>query len=149
MDWLMFAVYMVAVCAAASTGAMYPPGPWYDELDKPTWTPPNWLFPLAWTVLYVIIAYTATVVSGLEGSRLAMAFWSLQLVLNALWTPVFFGLRKLGGAFLVLCLLWTAVMATLIAFYAVQPLMGLLLIPYLIWVSYAGALNAEIWRRAR
>jgi len=149
MLWIVFAVYFAACCAAATTGAIFPPGEWYDDLEKPSWTPPNWLFPIAWTVLYLIIAFTAARVSMLEGAALATAFWALQLGLNAIWTPVFFGLRNIGGALVVVVALWVAVLAMLVSFYQLDPLSGLLLIPYLIWVSYAAALNADIYRRSR
>ena len=149
MFWIVFAVYFAACCAAAATGAIFPPGEWYDDLEKPSWTPPNWLFPIAWTVLYLIIAFTAARVSMLEGAALATAFWALQLGLNAIWTPVFFGLRNIGGALVVVVALWVAVLAMLVSFYQLDPLSGLLLIPYLIWVSYAAALNADIYRRSR
>jgi len=100
MFWIVFAVYFAACCAAAATGAIFPPGEWYDDLEKPSWTPPNWLFPVAWTVLYLIIAFTAARVSMLEGAALATAFWALQLGLNAIWTPVILGCAILAGPLL-------------------------------------------------
>ena len=151
MEMLTLAGYVLAVCAAASTGAMFPPGDWYDRLAKPGWTPPNWLFPLAWTALYAMLVYVAWRLTRLpmEAAAVPLAFWSAQIALNAVWTPVFMGLHKLGAALVVLALMWLSVVALTVAAFAVDWLSGLLLIPYVIWTSYAGALNAAIWRANR
>ena len=149
MDWGLFVIFLGACCAAAATGSMFPPGAWYDRLSKPAWTPPNWLFPLAWTALYLILAFTAARVAPLEGAAYPMAFWALQIALNTLWTPVFFGLRRLRAALVVIGGLWLAVVGALVSFWMVDPLSGWLLVPYLVWVSYAGALNAAILMRNR
>ncbi|MEL6701718.1 MAG: TspO/MBR family protein, partial [Pseudomonadota bacterium] len=125
MDLTVFLVYLAACCAAGATGALFPPDRWYfEELKKPAWTPPPWLFPLAWSVLYIASAYAAARVAGFEGVALASALWAAQIALNTLWTPVFFGLKRLGAALVVLGLLWIAVVATCIAFFVVDPLSG-------------------------
>ena len=147
MDWGLFVIFLGACCAAAATGSMFPPGAWYDRLSKPRWTPPNWLFPLAWTALYLTLAYTAARVAPQDGAAYGMAFWALQIALNTLWTPVFFGLRRLRAALVVIGCLWVSVVATAVAFWTVDPLSGWLLAPYIVWVSYAGALNASILSR--
>ncbi|MGR3434359.1 MAG: tryptophan-rich sensory protein TspO [Shimia sp.] len=148
MDWTLFAIYLAACCAAGATGSLFPPDDWYFErLTKPGWTPPPWLFPLAWSVLYVSSAYAATLVAGVPGAAAATALWALQIALNTLWTPVFFGLKRLGAAMVVLVCLWVAVAAVMVTFWAAVPLAGWLIAPYLVWVSYAGALNWWIWRR--
>lgn len=144
MDWGLFLIFLGACFAAGSTGAAFPPGSWYERLDKPGWTPPNWLFPIAWTLLYIAIALAAARVAPLPGSAYAMAFWALQIALNTLWTPVFFGLRRLRAGLLVLAALWLAVLGTLVTAWRLDLTAGLLLLPYLVWVSYAGALNAAI-----
>lgn len=126
---------------------MFKPGAWYDELSKPSWTPPNWLFPVAWTALYIAIAYAAALVAPLDGAALALGLWSLQIALNTLWSPVFFGLRRIGVGMIVLSCLWVAVFACAIALWRLDPLAGGLFAPYVVWVSYAGALNFSIWRR--
>lgn len=150
MDWSVFSIYLAACCAAAATGSLFPPGRWYfEELEKPWWTPPSWLFPLAWTTLYIASAVAATLVAAQEGVAIASALWALQIALNTLWSPVFFGLQRLGAALVILGLLWVAVLATCVAFWMVAPLAGWLMAPYVVWVSYAGALNAWIWHRAR
>ncbi len=147
MDWGLFLIFLGACFAAGSTGAAFPPGPWYERLDKPAWTPPNWLFPVAWTLLYIAIAAAAARVAPLPDSAYAVAFWALQIALNALWTPVFFGLRRLRAGLLVLGCLWLAVLGTVVTAWQVDTLAGVILLPYLVWVSYAGALNASIVAR--
>ena len=98
-----------------ATGGLFPPGRWYDNLQKPAWTPPNWLFPVAWTTLYLCMAAAGARVAVAEGNGIAMALWSLQIALNALWTPVFFGLRRMRLGLIVLLCLWLAVAASLVA----------------------------------
>lgn len=151
MDWTLFAVFFAACAGAASTGAMFSPGDWYERLDKPSWTPPNWLFPLAWTALYIGIAYAAMRVATAESAAfrdvtLGLALWATQIAFNTLWSPVFFGLRRLGSALVVIVFLWSAVAATMLAFFAVDTIAGWIFVPYLLWCSYAGALNFAIWR---
>ena len=149
----LFLTFLAACFAAGATGGMFPPGDWYDSLRKPRWTPPKWLFPVAWTTLYLCMSVAAARVAGLAGSHAevgqALAFWALQIALNTLWTPVFFGLRKLGGGLVVLGLLWLAVAATLVAFWRIDLVAGLLFLPYLAWVTTAGALNLSVWRLNR
>lgn len=135
------------VLLAASSGAVFKPGRWYRELDKPSWTPPNWLFPLAWAVLFVMMAYAAWRVWQLDGIGFPLALWGVQLGLNALWSAVFFGLKRLGLALLELIAMWVAIAATLIAFASIDALAAALLSPYLVWVSFAGVLNYAILRR--
>ncbi|QPH54205.1 tryptophan-rich sensory protein TspO [Pontivivens ytuae] len=147
MDWIAFALFLTACGAAATTGAMFPPGDWYDRLDKPAWTPPDWLFPVAWTLLYIAISVAPARVVGQEGADYALILWGVQIAFNTLWTPIFFGLRRLGGGMAVLIGLWLSVAATMVALFGLDPLSGWLFVPYLVWVSYAGALNLSIWRR--
>lgn len=146
MDWTLFAIFLAACFAAGSTGALFEPGAWYRSLAKPRWTPPNWLFPLAWTTLYLSMSVAAARVAPLEGSQYAMAFFALQIALNTLWTPVFFGLKRMGAGMIVLVALWLAVAATLVSFWSLDMIAGLLLVPYLAWVTVAGALNFSVWR---
>lgn len=146
MDWTLFLTYLAACGAAAATGAMFQPGVWYDGLAKPRWTPPGWLFPLVWTTLYICMALAAMRVAGIAGSGQALAFWALQIALNTLWTPVFFGLHRMRAALLVMAGLWLAVAATTVSFLLLDAVAGLLFLPYLVWVSIAGALNYTVWR---
>jgi tryptophan-rich sensory protein len=147
MDWILFAIFLAACGAAATTGSMFMPGAWYRALDKPPWTPPDWLFPVAWTILYLSSAVAATRVAPLEGAAYGMAFWALQIALNTLWTPVFFGLRRIRAGFVILAFLWVAVAGTMISFFQLDWIAGALFVPYLIWVTVAGALNASVWLR--
>jgi benzodiazapine receptor len=146
MDWSVFLLFLFACCAAAATGSMFPPGPWYRALAKPSWTPPDWLFPVAWTTLYLASAYAATRVAVLDANAHAMGFWALQIGLNTLWTPVFFGLERIKAGLVVLIFLWLAVLGCVITFFSADTLAGALMVPYLIWVTVAGALNVSVWR---
>lgn len=146
MDWAVLATFTAACGAAAATGAMFKPAEWYMALNKPWWTPPGWLFPIAWTTLYICMAIAAARVASLPGNGQALAFWALQIALNTLWTPVFFGLHRLRAAMVVMVCLWLAVAATTLTFLAVDTVAGLLFLPYLLWVSIAGALNFSVMR---
>jgi benzodiazapine receptor len=148
MDTLVFFTFLLACGPAAATGAMFSPGEWYQALKKPGWTPPNWLFPVAWTTLYLCMALAAERVARQAGVNaavgIALAFYALQMGLNCLWTPVFFGLKRMRAGMLVLALLWLAVAATLVAFWRVDWVAGVLFLPYLTWVTVAGALNWSV-----
>ena len=143
MGWL-------ALCfAAASSGVFVSTGDWYSSLNKPSWNPPSWLFGPVWSVLYCMMAVAAWLVwcqGGWQRQRIPLALFVLQLALNALWTPLFFGLHMPGLAFVEMCLLWLALVSTLLLFWRVRPLAGIMLIPYLGWVSFAAFLNFTIWR---
>ena len=146
MIWIYFSIFLAACFAAGTTGAMFPPGDWYDDLNKPSWTPPNFLFPLAWTTLYLCMAYAGARVAISAENGLALALWSLQIALNTLWTPVFFGLQRIKAGMVVLVLLWIAVAASMIALWQVDWIAGALFVPYLAWVSTAAALNYSVMR---
>jgi len=146
MDWFLFLTFMAACGAAAATGAMIQPGPWYDSLQKPRWTPPNWVFPVVWTTLYLFMSYAAMRVAGTTGAAQPLAFWALQIALNTLWTPVFFGLRRIKAGMVVILCLWSAVAATTVSFMNVDQIAGLLMLPYLLWVTIASALNFTVMR---
>jgi tryptophan-rich sensory protein len=147
MDWGIFTIFLAACAAAAATGSMFSPGAWYQRLDKPGWTPPNWLFPVAWTLLYLGSAVAAARVAVLDGNGFGMAFWAMQIAFNTLWTPVFFGLHRIKAAFFIMIGLWIAVAGTMVSFFMLDWIAGALFVPYLIWVSVAGALNASVWAR--
>jgi len=146
MIWICFAIFLAACFAAGSTGGLFSPGEWYARLRKPWWTPPNWLFPVAWTLLYVCMAAAGARVAVSPDNGIAMAFWALQIAFNGLWTPVFFGLKKMRLGLIVLSGLWVSVAATMVALWMVDWLAGALFIPYLVWVSVAGALNLSVLR---
>lgn len=151
MDWMLFLTFLAACGAAAATGAMIQPGEWYDALKKPFWTPPSWVFPVVWTTLYILMAWSAmwvAVLEGVEGTAQmqALAFWALQIALNTLWTPVFFGLKRMKAGMAVMVCLWLSVAATTLAFLSVDVIAGLMFLPYLVWVSIAGTLNFTVIR---
>ncbi|MGL6212196.1 MAG: tryptophan-rich sensory protein TspO [Paracoccaceae bacterium] len=146
MDWALFLTFLAACGAASATGAMFQPGPWYTSLTKPSWTPPNWLFPVAWSILYLCMAASAARVAVLPDSGQAMAFWALQIAVNTLWTPIFFGLRRMRAAMVVMVGLWLSVAATMLAFFQLDLIAGLLFVPYLVWVTVASALNFSVLR---
>lgn len=121
--------------------------PWYEGLSKPRWNPPNWLFGPVWTILYLAMAIAAWLVWRKAGVTAApMQLFLMQLVLNVAWSALFFRLRSPGLAFTEIVVLWFAILATTIEFWRAVPAAGWLLLPYLIWVGYATALNFSIWR---
>ena len=137
---------------AAAMGGFFLLGEWYASLRKPAWNPPNWIFGPVWTVLYATMGVTAWLVwkrGGIAGQRIALSLFLLQLLLNALWSPLFFGLRNPGLAFVDIVLPWLAVLVTVIAFWKAHSFSGALLVPYLTWVTFASALNFAIWRLNR
>ena len=142
---LLFFIFLAACFVAGSTGALFPTGEWYKDLNKPSWTPPDWIFPVAWTTLYLCMSYSAALVAKGSDGGIGLAFWALQLAINTLWTPVFFGLRRIKLGFFILAGLWISVAATMISFFVISPLAGWLFVPYLLWVSVAGALNFAVW----
>lgn len=147
MDWGLFLTYLAACGAAATTGAVFQPGDWYRNLAKPSWTPPDWVFPVTWTVLYLSMSVAAARVAAMEGAGQALAFWSVQIAFNTLWTPIFFGLHRMAAGMLVIALLWLSVAATGLAFWQHDRIAGLLFVPYIVWVSIAAALNWSVWKR--
>ncbi len=146
---LALAGWLVVTFAAAAAGGFFLPGEWYAQLQKPAWNPPNWIFGPVWTVLYAIMAVAAWLVwmrGGFAGRRAALALFLAQLLFNALWSPLFFGLHRPGIALADLLLLWLALFATVAVFWKVHRVAGGMLLPYLAWVSFAGALNFAIWK---
>lgn len=140
--------FILLLVAVASSGAMFKPGDWYDTLAKPVWTPPDWLFPIAWTLLYLMIAFAGWLVwreVGFTSARLAFAFYFSQLVLNAAWSWLFFGLHRMELALIDVVVMGLLVVANIVAFYAIHPGAAYLLLPYLLWIGYAAALNLAIW----
>lgn len=121
---------------------------WYRTLAKPAWTPPAWVFAPVWTTLYVLMGVAAWLV-WLErpGRRrsIALGLFLVQLVLNVIWPVLFFALQMPALAALELLVLWGAILVTLVLFWRLRPLAGALLVPYLVWVSYAATLNIGIW----
>ena len=141
----------IAICLGASVlGSLFTwPSlkPWYAELDKPRWTPPNWLFGPVWTILFLAMAFAAWLVwRQTDLTAAPMRLFLLQLILSIGWSALFFHLRSPGAAFIEIVLLWCAILMTAIAFGRIVPLAYWLMAPYLLWVSYAAVLNFAIWR---
>jgi translocator protein len=126
---------------------------WYPPLRKPVGNPPASYFGPVWTVLYFLMTIAVWNVwrdgDGWEGATAAITVFLIQLALNAAWSVIFFGMRSPGAALIEIVLLWAAILATVILFWQISPFSGALLVPYLAWVTYAGYLNAGIWRLNR
>ena len=122
---------------------------WYSALSKPAWNPPNWLFGPVWSTLYVLMGIALFLVwrEGLDRRdvRYAILIFAVQLTLNITWSLVFFGLHSILGGLVVIFILWLAIWANIVAFYVISKPAGLILIPYLIWVSIASYLNYTIY----
>lgn len=122
---------------------------WYVTLIKPEFAPPNWVFAPVWTILFLLMGIATFLVwnKGLERKdvRIALGTFGSQLILNTLWSIIFFGQQSPGLALLEIALLWLAILATIIAFYKISRPAAYLLIPYILWVSFASYLNYSIW----
>jgi benzodiazapine receptor len=141
--------WLLLCFAAAAVGGLFPPGEWYAQLAKPAWNPPSWIFGPVWTALYAMMAVAAWLVWREDGFRARarpLGLFLLQLTLNAAWSPLFFGLKSPALAFVVIVLLWLAILATLQAFWRANRISGALLLPYLGWVTFAAVLNFTLWR---
>lgn len=141
--------WLAVTFSASFTAVFVTTEGWYGALAKPAWNPPSWVFGPVWTTLYMLMALAAWLVcraGGWAAQRMALTAYLVQLALNALWTPLFFGLHCLGPAFVEVMVLWVAVLVTLVAFWRVRRLAGLILIPYAAWTAFAAALNFAIWR---
>jgi len=146
---LMLFVFGGVSFGAAATGAIFRPGEWYRGLDKPRWRPPDWLFAPVWTLLYAMIALSGWLVwreKGLADAAVPLTVYAVQFVLNAAWSPIFFGLRRPGLAAIEIALLWASIVATILVFHPVSPAAAGLLVPYLAWVSFAAVLTLAVWR---
>lgn len=140
--------WLALVMLAALTGIFTPPGEWYAGLDKPPFTPPSLAFPIAWTLLYLLMAvaaWRATLAAPPAARWHTLWPFAAQLAANALWSPLFFGLHWMGVALVDLLLLWGLIVFTIRRFAGVSPLAAWLLAPYLAWVSLAAYLNTSIW----
>ena len=139
-------VFLAIVAAAAATGIQFRPGEWYETLVKPGWTPPNWLFPPVWTALYIMIAIAGWRVWLAQDLGRATIIWAVALVLNAVWSYIMFGQHQIALAAVDIVALWLAIVAFIVVASSVDTLATVLFVPYLVWVSYAAALNLAILR---
>lgn len=141
--WLAFSF------AAAVTGVFVSTGQWYDEITKPHWHPPSWIFGPVWSTLYVMMGIAVWLIwrqGGWNAQLKPIVSFVLQWLLNALWTPLFFGLHRMDWALIEIGLLWIAIVVTIVLFYSRNRWAAALLIPYLVWVSFAAFLNLTLWR---
>ena len=124
-------------------------GSWYQTLQKPPFNPPDWVFAPVWTTLYIFMAIAAWLVwkpAGFKAAETPLSLFFVQLMLNVAWSWIFFGTHQPGWAFAEILVLWLAIVATTVAFFRCSKIAGWLLVPYLAWVIFAGALNFTIWR---
>jgi tryptophan-rich sensory protein len=122
---------------------------WYPTLVKPSFNPPSWVFGPVWTLLYLMMGIAAFLVwqKGWESGavKAALALFAIQLIFNGLWSVLFFGMRAPGLAFAEILLLWISIGGTIVLFWRVTPIAGMLLLPYEAWVTFAAVLNGAIW----
>jgi translocator protein len=145
--WWALAAFAAAVTIAAAIGGLGVQGTAteYQHLRQPGWAPPSWLFGPVWTVLYAMVALSGWLAWQRVGFTRPLWCYTAQLVLNAVWTPLFFGAGQYGLAFADIVALWLLIGATVVLFWRHSRAAALLLLPYWAWVSYAGALNLSIW----
>jgi len=133
---------------------------WYAKLRKPAWNPPTWIFGPVWTILYLMMGTASWLIwrkgatthgilphhsKAKQASRQALLLYGVHLVLNTAWSLIFFGLRRVDLALVEIVALWSMLVATLVSFYRIRPLAGLLLVPYQLWTTFATALTGAIW----
>ncbi len=143
--WLVACFATSAIGAVASIQARS----FYTQLTQPAWAPPGSVFGPVWTTLFAMMAIAAWLVwrsGGFSNNRVALSLFLLQLVVNALWSWLFFAWHQGGLALADIALLWILILATTVSFWKVRPLAGMLLIPYLLWVSFAAVLNYAMWQ---
>ncbi len=144
--------WLVVTFVAAWIGSRFMPGAWYASLTKPSWNPPNTIFAPVWSVLYVLMGVAAWLVwrkAGFSGAGAALVLFGVQLVLNALWSYLFFGLHRLDFAFFDIVALWVMILVVVVLFWREDRLAGGLMLPYLFWVGFASYLNFTLWQLNR
>lgn len=145
--WAGLPVFAVTLALVAAVGALaaVDAGAEYLALERPSWAPPQWLFGPAWTVLYIMIAVSGWLAWSARGWTPALGVYAAQLLLNAAWTPLFFGAGRYGLAFAEIVVLWGTITATVVMFRPISRPAAWLLVPYLLWVTYAASLNLAVW----
>jgi benzodiazapine receptor len=146
--WAVFTVPLILLLGFAS-GRAVPSGSdngWYMALQKPSVTPPGWVFPVAWTSLYILLGLAVAMILHARGARgrgLALTLFAVQFALNLAWTPLFFGMHQVGTALIVIVAMLLLAIVTTVLFGRIRSLAAWLMVPYLVWISFAGVLN---WR---
>ncbi len=151
MDWINSLKYIGLCEAVGMTGSVFTSRSiptWYNKLQKPSINPPSWVFGPVWTVLYALMGISSFIISRKkeQGQKVSMIVFYLQLMLNFLWTALFFGMRSPFAALVEIFILWILVFVTVILFWRISIRAALLLVPYLLWVSFASVLNFRFWR---
>ncbi len=146
--WIAVAVFVSLNFLAASSGGLFKPGVWYAGLNKPAWTPPNWAFPVVWSLLFALNAWAGWMIWEAVGMSRpdALALYIASLALNATWSWLFFGRKRMDQALIDVSLLWLSLVAVIAVFWSIRPAAALLVVPYLIWVTIAATLNREMIR---
>lgn len=140
--------FAVAGLGGLATGPAVSPGGWYETINKPFYTPPSWLFGPVWSVLFLSMAVAGWLVwreRGFSGAKLAFSLFGIQLMLNVLWSAIFFGLQAPEVALVEILVLWVFIVLNILAFRRIRPVAGWILTPYLAWVTFATLLNLGIW----
>jgi tryptophan-rich sensory protein len=145
-SWTALAVFVAVNFVAASSGAVFKPGTWYASLNKPAWTPPNWAFPVVWTVLFLLNAVAGWRVWEAADADAwpALTIYGASLVLNAAWSALFFGVRRMRAALIEVLFLAASLVAVMAAFAPLDPVAAWLIAPYLLWVCAAAFLNLRM-----
>lgn len=151
-ELIVLAGFILVCFGAGAVGSWFTTpalGDWYAALRKPAWNPPNWVFGPVWSTLYLLMAIAAWLVwrkGGIGAPGGALALFGAQLMLNTAWSALFFGLRSPAAALVDIAALWVAIAATIVAFSRTSPAASWIMAPYIVWVTFAGALNFAIWR---
>ena len=146
--------FLLLSLAAGAIGGLWTapstaPGGWYYQIEKPSWTPPPWLFGPVWTALYVAMGVAAWLVwrrGGWKTQRGPLVLWLIQLFLNTIWSGLFFGLRSPALGLIEIVILWIVILLTILAFRRISQAAAWLMVPYLLWVTFATALTFAVWR---
>ncbi|ACD21094.1 TspO/MBR family protein [Paraburkholderia phytofirmans] len=144
--WPSLVVFLFLAFAAAFIASRFLPDAWYVALQKPAFNPPDWVFPPAWSVLYVLMAIAAWRVWKRDGLSAAIVLWLVQLLFNAAWMWLFFGLHRADVALADILILLVLIVALTFAFWRRDRWAGGLLMPYVAWVAFAAVLNHALWQ---
>lgn len=151
-SWVKLVIAILVCQLAGLAGAIYTSGSlttWYATLAKPLFNPPNWIFAPVWITLFLLMGISFWLIWQKEKKKninTAFVFFSIQLVLNAMWSAFFFGMQNPLYALIDIALLWLAILATILSFWKISKSASCLLVPYILWVTFAAVLNFYIWR---
>ena len=142
-------LWIVVSMGAGLVGSRFMPGEWYASLAKPSWNPPSYVFGPVWTTLYILMGISTWLVwrkVGFSGAASVLGLFLVQLVLNSLWSYLFFGIHQPGLALIEIVILWSVILVITIGFWRISVIAGIILLPYLCWVGFASVLNLQLWR---